>query len=119
MSIRRRDTPEARAYWDFIDREVAIVHAHDLCLSSHCVVDGGACKHPDTGKRRSQLAAERDAKGAEIDALRARLVEAQERQERLMEFVTHRDFCLVTMAWPSRPECTCGLDDMLGPKEPK
>lgn len=39
-SIKRRDTKEAREFWDFVERTSAYVRSHALCYANWCVADG-------------------------------------------------------------------------------
>ena len=38
MTLKRKDTPESRAYWESVEKVAAYVNSHALCFSNHCVV---------------------------------------------------------------------------------
>jgi hypothetical protein len=55
MTIKRKDTPENRAFWEHVEKVAAHVRGHNMCFSSWCVV---------TGESRCEHVIQRDAQGA-------------------------------------------------------
>lgn len=74
--IRRRDTPEARAFWDLVERAKAQVGSHALCFPHMCVVDlTDRCQEQERRQREGRCRSCGEKSGAEaaLDALRAQV----------------------------------------------
>lgn len=43
VSLKRKDTPEAREYWEFVEKVAAQVRTHYLCFTTMCVLQDENC----------------------------------------------------------------------------
>lgn len=63
--IKRRDTPENRAFWEYVEQTAAYVRSHAMCFSNFCCVQDGPCPKANASEHEGSLPVMRTAQEQE------------------------------------------------------